>query len=45
MKKSSSGLADVDFPALTAKQLSSRIALEDEAEKMAEAAVRKGWHT
>ena len=43
-KKSSSGLPDVDFPVLTAKQLSSRVALEEEAEKMAYAAVRKGWH-
>ena len=43
-KKSSSGLPEVDFPALTAKQLSSRVVLEEEAEKMAETAVRKGWH-
>ena len=44
VKKSQTGLPDVEFPVLTAKQLSSRVALEDEAEKMADAAVRKGWH-
>lgn len=44
LKKPNSGLPDVEFPALTPKQLSSRVTLEDEAEKMADAAVRKGWH-
>ena len=44
LKKSTNGLPEIEFPPLTPKQLSNRALLEEEAEKMADAAVRRGWH-
>ena len=44
LKKSTNGLPEVESPPLTTKQSSNRALLEEEAEKMADAAVRRGWH-
>ena len=37
-------MPEIELQPLTAKRLSNRALLEEEAEKMADAAARRGWH-